>query len=76
MKLEDAIEPAAANKFDTVVVGPESSSVPLGAVRANDFGVHGIPSRDTPAAVPEPSTLLLAIVGIIGLSCYRRRRHR
>ena len=39
---------------------------------ANEFGSVVM----APQAVPEPSTFLLAIVGIIGLSCYRRRRRR
>ncbi len=41
---------------------------------ANNFGMMVAAPSGPAAAVPEPSTFGLAIVGIIGLSCYRRRR--
>ena len=44
---------------------------------ANNFGMMvAAPEASAAAAVPEPSTFVLAIVGIIGLCCYRRRRNR
>ena len=44
---------------------------------ANNFGqMVAAPETSAPEAVPEPSTFLLAIVGTLGLSCYRRRRRR
>ena len=43
---------------------------------ANNFGQMVAAPAGPAAAVPEPSTFLLAIVGIIGLSCCRRRRRR
>ena len=43
---------------------------------ANNFGMMVVAPESAAAAVPEPSTFLLAIVGIIGLCCYRRRRRR
>ncbi len=41
---------------------------------ANNFGQTVAAPSGPAAAIPEPSTLLLAIVGIIGLSAFRRRR--
>ena len=45
-------------------------------VWANNFGMTASAPLATAQAVPEPSAFLLAIVGIIGLFCYRRRRRR
>ena len=45
-------------------------------VWANNFGQTVAAPSGAAAAVPEPSTFLLAIVGIIGLSAFRRRRRR
>ena len=43
---------------------------------ANNYGQMVAAPSGAPAAVPEPSTFLLAIVGIIGLCAYHRRRRR
>lgn len=43
---------------------------------ANNFGLMVMGPESNPQAVPEPNTFLLAIVGTIGLSAFRRRRRR
>ena len=44
---------------------------------ANGFGMMvSTPETNAPATVPEPSTFVLATIGLIGLSAFHRRRRR
>ena len=46
------------------------------ALWANNFGQSTTAPAGAPAAMPAPSTFVLATVAFIGLSAFRRRRRR
>ena len=55
---------SAGDKFDTVlIVGNDPN-----------FTIAEVGLAHDAAAVPEPTTLVLAVIGLLGLTMFRRRR--
>jgi hypothetical protein len=55
------------------VVYPPDLFTSIGAGVASVYAIPGAPSRASIMAVPEPSTLLLGLLGLTGLALRRRR---
>ena len=62
--------------FDRVRLGDDTTSIAQGAAAFDEFRMGTTANDVVPESIPEPSSLLLALLGLLGLAVLPRRRRR